>query len=283
MRWERSNRMDTTQNKSCCDSAKLDGGNGNRRGFFAAAMSFLLCAIRKPVVWVPVLLLIGLTLLFRLSNLDLTISRLFYQSNPNATLTFHQWPWTIAKPWIWLYNWGCYPALILGGGGLVVWIVSFFWKRLESWRDPGLFYFAVLIVGPGLMVNVILKPFWERPRPYTITEFGGDREFVPVFQQGNGQHDASFPSGHASMGFFLMTPAFVFFRTRPRLAWAFLGLGIAAGLTIGFARIVAGGHFTSDVLWAGGVDYFCALILAVPFRFGKHATPQQNSSAEAVV
>ena len=37
---------------------------------------------------------------------------------------------------------------------------------------------------------------------------------------------------------------------------------------MGLARIVAGCHFPSDVLWAGGVVYFTALVLAAPFRFG---------------
>ena len=94
------------------------------------------------------------------------------------------------------------------------------------------------------------------------------REFLPVWQRGGGQEDSSFPSGHAAMGFYLMAPALVCYRRRPGLAAAFLLLGLAGGAVIGMARIVAGCHFPSDVLWAGGLIYFTALLLAAPFRFG---------------
>ncbi len=168
-----------------------------------------------------------------------------------------------------LYNWGVYPAWILGSGGLVVWIVSFAWTRLERWRDPGLFYALLLIVGPGLIVNELCKPYWSRPRPRATVEFGDSRPFVPVWQRGSGEEDSSFPSGHAAMGFYLMAPAFVCYRRRPWLAAAFLLLGLTCGSVMGLGRIVAGGHFPSDVLWSGGLVYFTALALAAPFRFGR--------------
>ena len=38
---------------------------------------------------------------------------------------------------------------------------------------------------------------------------------------------------------------------------------------MGMGRIVAGGHFPSDVLWSGGLVYFTALALAAPFGFGR--------------
>ena len=75
------------------------------------------------------------------------------------------WPLKSTQPWKGLYDWGEYPALLIGCGGMAVWIVSFFWKRIESWRDPGLFLALLLIVGPGLVVNVLIKPYWARPRP----------------------------------------------------------------------------------------------------------------------
>ena len=165
--------------------------------------------------------------------------------------------------------WGVYPAWILGCGGMAVWVVSFFWTKLEAWRDPGLFFALLLIVGPGILVNCVFKPYWSRPRPHATTSFGGPREFLPVWQRGFGEEDSSFPSGHAAMGFYLMAPAFVCYRRRPWLAAGFLLLGLAGGVVIGLARMVAGCHFPSDVLWAGGIIYFTALALAAPFRFGR--------------
>jgi lipid A 4'-phosphatase len=225
----------------------------------------LLSVCRHPAVWIPAALLAAATVLFWCTNLDVAIVRLFYSSDPSR----RGFLLTNTQPWKTLYDWGVYPAWLLGGGGLVVWIASFFWAKLKDWRDPGLFFALLLIVGPGILVNWVFKPCWCRPRPHTTAAFGGPREFLPVWQFGSGDDDFSFPSGHAATGFYLMAPAFVCHRRRPRLAVAFVLLGLIAGTTIGLARVVAGGHFPSDVLWSGGIVYFTALALAAPFRFGR--------------
>jgi lipid A 4'-phosphatase len=240
-------------------------------------------AIRSPAVWIPAVLLVGLTLVCRLADIDTSLTRWFYVHGGRAGPTADRWPLVSAQPWIALYDWGCYPAWILGVGGLAVWFASFFWNRLETWRAAGLFYALLLALGPGVLVNLVLKPYWERPRPDNTVPFGGQSEFVPVFERGQGREDYSFPSGHASMGFYLMAPAFVFRRRRPRLALAFLALGLGAGSLIGLARIVAGAHFASDVLWAGGLMYFTALGLAAPFRFGQDGTiPDRRRQGQSV-
>jgi membrane-associated phospholipid phosphatase len=43
--------------------------------------------------------------------------------------------------------------------------------------------------------------------------------------------------------------------------------------------MVAGGHFPSDVLWAGGIIYFAALLLAAPFRFGREKASDVRDAA----
>ena len=231
--------------------------------------SFIASTIRSPFVWVPALLLLALTAIFRTTDADVTLVRPFFDPDGLGGTLADRWPLMNAQPWRTLYDWGVYPALILGFGGLAVWIVSFFWARLERWRDPGLFFALVLIVGPLIIVNIVCKPYWSRPRPHATIPYGGDREFVPVWDRGVGQEDSSFPSGHAAMGFYLMAPAFVCYRRRPRLALALLLVGLGCGGVIGLARIVAGSHFPSDVLWSGGFLYFTALVIAAPFRFGR--------------
>ena len=217
----------------------------------------------------PCLLLTILTIVFRMTDVDRAIVRLFYADVPPGGTFQDHWPLANSFPWSALYYWGVVPGWILGCGGLIVWITSFWRPALERFRDPGLFYFLVLLLGPGILVNVVLKPYCGRPRPNALIEFGGQRDFLPVGQWRLGQDEASFPSGHASMGFYLMVPAFVYYRRRPRLALGFLLFGIFAGLTIGLARIVAGGHFPSDIIWSGGVVYFAALLIALPFHFGR--------------
>ncbi len=68
------------------------------------------------------------------------------------------------------------------------------------------------------------------------------------------------------MGFFLMTPFFIFRKRARRRAVAFLTLGIGCGLLIGLGRMIQGGHFASDVMWSGGFVYFCGLGLAYALR-----------------
>jgi membrane-associated PAP2 superfamily phosphatase len=224
-------------------------------------------ALRHPLVWIPAIVLAVLTLIFHFSDIDTRLAQLFY-SQTNSGNRLERWPLTHASPWIILYDWGCYPAWFLGCGGLAIWIVSFVWKRLEPCRDPGLFFALLLAVGPGLLVNGLAKPYWSRPRPYTTTSFGGSYQFLPVLQRSQENTACySFPSGHASMGFYLMAPAFVFYRRRRPVAWAFLAIGVLGGLLMGVARMAAGGHYATDVLWAGAIVYFTGLLLASPFPF----------------
>ena len=227
----------------------------------------LVALVRHPAVWIPAAVLAAATALFWCTDLDQTLVRLVYVKDAGAEIA-SRFPLGTHQPWRLLYDWGAYPALILGCGGRAVWVVSFFWTKLEPWRDPGLFFALLLIVGPGILVHVS-KSCWNRPRPHATVPFGGPREFLPVLQHGNGDEDSSFPSGHAATGFYLMAPAFVCYRRRPWMALAFLLLGLTCGVVIGAARVVAGGHFPSDVLWAGGIIYFTALALAAPFRFGR--------------
>lgn len=224
--------------------------------------------VRRPAVWVPAAILAAATAIFWCTDLDRAWVRQYFADDRIQANALTRFPIGQTQPWKAIYDWAWYPAWILGVGGMVVWIASFFWTKLKPWRDPGLFYVLLLIVGPGILVNGVLKPYWDRPRPHNTTAFGGQREFMPVWQRGSGDEDSSFPSGHAAMGFYLMAPAFVYRRRRPRLALAFLLLGLASGVVIGQARIIAGCHFPSDILWAGGIIYFTALALAAPFRFG---------------
>jgi len=229
----------------------------------------LISALRRPAVWIPAAALAAGTALFWTTDLDVTLLRPFFSGEGAGRDLNARWPQMHAQPWQALNDWGVYPAWILGGGGLIVWMASFFRPRLERWRDAGLFFALLLIVGPGIVVNAVCKPCWNRPRPHATTPFGGQREFLPAWQPGSGASDASFPSGHAAMGFYLMAPAFVCHRRRPRMAASFILLGILSGVVIGVARMAAGCHFPSDVLWSGGLVYFTALALAAPFRFGR--------------
>ena len=118
-------------------------------------------------------------------------------------------------------------------------VASFVWKSCRPYRDRCAFLALVLALGPGLIVNGLLKPNWNRPRPCDITEFGGTVDFVHVLNPGvEGERvHHSFPSGHASMGFYLLAPAFLFSRSQWRRSLTFLLLGLSFGFVIGISRI----------------------------------------------
>ena len=46
---------------------------------------------------------------------------------------------------------------------------------------------------------------------------------------------------------------------------------------MGLARIVAGSHFASDVVWSAGIVYFTGLALAALFHFGEDKPLTQGS------
>ena len=71
-----------------------------------------------------------------------------------------------------------------------------------------LFLIVSLVLGPGLLVNTVLKDHWARPRPGMVTNFGG----TMTFRRG-GIHAApatrncSFVSGETSSAVWLTAPA----------------------------------------------------------------------------
>ena len=219
---------------------------------------------------VPVLLLLGLTVLFRHSNGDVAICRLFYGGGELG------WPGLYSQPWDWLYHYGTYPGLIMGFGGAVVALASYVWSSLRPWREMGFFLTLLLALGPGLVINGVFKPQWGRPRPQQIKDFGGLEDYVGVWSLGSGGIHKSFPCGHASMGFYLMAPAFLLYRRRPRWALVFLALGITGGGILGLGRVVQGKHFPSDVVWSGGLVYVCGLFLAYAFHWASHVTTRET-------
>ena len=112
-----------------------------------------------------------------------------------------------------------------------------------------------LLLGPGLLVNTILKNnSIGRARPNQITEFGGNADFTRAFEySGACDTNCSFVSGHASMGFYFIALGWLFQSKR----WFYIGLVI--GVVVGLTRIVQGGHFLSDTVFALWAVYWVNL------------------------
>lgn len=108
---------------------------------------------------------------------------------------------------------------------------------------------ATLIIGPGLVANVLLKDQIGRARPHQTELFGGSKAFTPALVLTNQCDDnCSFVSGEASSMFALFFGLAVVAGPRAR---AFITLGIAMGGLAGLIRMSQGAHFLSDVVFAG--------------------------------
>ena len=170
------------------------------------------------VIWIPLLLLIGGTLVFRLTCLDLVISNFFYHAENSAF--FVAW-----EPWFSIYRYGIIPAYAMAVFGLVLLAGGCLAERLKKYRKIGLFLLVFLIVGSVFLVNGIFKEHWGRPRPAEIQQFNGEKPFLPVLHKGTSGEGSSFPSGHASAGYCLSAP-FFFLWPRGSRKWAFFFSGV---------------------------------------------------------
>jgi lipid A 4'-phosphatase len=195
------------------------------------------------------------TVLFWTTRLDLVAGDLFRE--PCCS-----WPLADRQPWSFVYRYGVLAGVLLAAAAMVLLTLSYWYPRqLLEWRRPALFLVLVAAIGPGLIVNVAFKDHWGRPRPREVVELGGQERFLPVWVKGSDPQAKSFPCGHCSMGFYLSTPWLVLKRRRRRTALAFLLAGLAWGAVLGAARMMGGGHFLSDVVWAGGMVWLVALAL----------------------
>ena len=142
------------------------------------------------------------------------------------------------------------PLLIAAIIAALIWLVI---VRKPLWRFEGraiAYLFLALAIGPGLLVNGVLKENWGRARPNDTVIFGGDVPFTPALAiAGPCDHNCSFVSGQAAMGFF--TIAFALLARRPKRRTAYIAAGIATGLVITIGRVAQGAHYLSDGLFAG--------------------------------
>ena len=136
------------------------------------------------------------------------------------------------------------------------------------------FLLLSLAIGPGLVVNTVFKDHWGRARPAQVTAFGGDKHFTPAFVPSDQcDRNCSFPSGDPSVGFFFVSPAFLIpERRRRRMAVAG---ALALGAFFGVARIAQGGHFLSDVVFAGVFMALTAACLQLLFDTIRTADRQE--------
>ncbi|MFG3042706.1 MULTISPECIES: phosphatase PAP2 family protein [unclassified Streptomyces] len=106
---------------------------------------------------------------------------------------------------------------------------------------------APLAAGIALLVNIPIRGFVERPRPFK------DHQGLEVLIEG--KTDFSFVSDHATLAMALGVGLFVAHR---RFGLAAIGLALAEG----FARVYMGVHYPTDVIGGFALGTAVALLLA---------------------
>ena len=141
--------------------------------------------------------------------------------------------------------------------------------RLLPIREWNIIFWGFLL-GPGLLVNAVLKTFSGRTRPKNIAEFGGDQFFTAVGQfHGLCKGNCSFVSGEVSgITAFCLAGVILLEHHRAKLAptarkWLYAVLG-ACFVFVLLQRITSGGHFTSDALLAA---LYTALVMVLLAQF----------------
>jgi len=116
-----------------------------------------------------------------------------------------------------------------------------------------------LALGPGLIANTILKDNWGRPRPNEVTEFGGPLKFLPWWDpRGPCPKNCSFIAGEPSGAFWTLAPAAL---TPPHWRALAYGAALTFGVVVGLVRAGGGGHFFSDIVFAGVFMFLLIWIL----------------------
>lgn len=138
------------------------------------------------------------------------------------------------------------------------------------------YLFLALALGPGLIVNTLLKDNSGRARPVQIEQFGGSKQLTPAFVIADQcERNCSFVSGHVAAATMPVAGYFVASTRRRRRLW--LAGGVALGLAVGLARLVVGAHFLSDVVVAMFITWIaCAIVAAVML-----ARPAATSTSES--
>ena len=136
-----------------------------------------------------------------------------------------------------------------------------------------IFILLTIFLSAGLLSNLIFKSHWGRPRPVATVEFGGSLPFMPWWDpRGACPRNCSFFSGEAATAFWTYAPAAL---APPQYrALAYAGATIF-GLATGGLRMTFGGHYATDVIFAG-VVVFLVIWLVHGFIFRWPIPPHED-------
>jgi lipid A 4'-phosphatase len=198
----------------------------------------------------------------RWPGLDLWVTGLFHDPKAGFAAVDKGFPNTLR-----LVVWRLSEAML--AAALAALVVGF-WTRADALAVPRRVWTYVLLLyllGPGLLVDAILKPVWGRARPEDVTEFGGALRFTPPHViSGECARNCSFTAGEvAGVIALAISVLLILGSLRPvvsvlvwRSSLAVMGL---VSLFVAFQRIAGGRHFLSDAIFSSLFVAIVALVL----------------------
>ena len=201
-------------------------------------------------------------------QIDIIVTSLFYTKEDGFFLYRQGFIWFIYES---AYHFGRVTFVLL----VLLLIISIFSKKIQNIIaiKKTLYLLAVLLIGVGLIINWGFKDEWDRARPDTIVEFGGDKQFTPpLIISDQCETNCSFVCGHSSFGYFFIS--FWFLYKKRWLLYTSLGYGTLLGI----GRIIQGKHFLSDVIFSLIFVYFIAQVFHYLMFKKEYATPQTPQS-----
>ena len=209
-------------------------------------------ALLKLCLPLALLLAAALVVLALRPDLDLDAARAFYVGSDHFVRQTRAA--TLVRYAAWVLPFLVYLALLVAAAlrkaGLV--------RRGPSGRSV-VFLTLSLAIGPGLLVHAGLKEISHRPRPYSVTAFGGRDAFRPYTKfDGACPHNCSFASGETAAATWLIAPASL---VPPPWGGLALAGALAFAAATGLLRMAFGAHFLSDVCGAALIVILVILAL----------------------
>jgi membrane-associated PAP2 superfamily phosphatase len=132
-------------------------------------------------------------------------------------------------------------------------------RRMPMSARAAVFLTVTFALAPGVLANGILKDHWPRSRPVDVQEFKGGERFTPWWDpRGDCTMNCSFVSGEAAGAYWLLAPASLAPPPWRPLAYA---AAVTFGTAVGVMRMAFGGHFFTDVVFAGVFTYLIIWIV----------------------
>lgn len=206
-------------------------------------------------------------------QLDLAVASYFHGYVDNR----HYFAFRIYPPLMWMRDVGLWVQAMLVAPAVAALVTKLLlprWRMIVSAR-AAVFLSVSLALGPGLLVNAGLKDHWGRPRPIDIQQLGGDQHFMTWWDpRGECRSNCSFVSGDVSGAFWTLAPAAL---APPQWRALAYGAALAFGTGMGAIRVMAGGHFVSDAIFAGVFTFLIVWLMhALIYRWPRTRLSDQD-------